>query len=195
MKINRFLPFLVVLLLACSSTPGTDEVPVNVTPKESGAILWSSSYFNGEVHIDKSFRYVGNQDRSTPDADRTYYVWEHKDGRVIFIVDTLVNGSWTFPDDYDVTLTKHQNPLDKNILEHSPQHYTIWKGLWINSYNVLTKDLRMKIPKCKAVMQMGRISPSGKSAFVVSLVEPTKCNHSDFNTIKYRWDEFISVKK
>jgi len=170
-----FLILIVVLFLFACAGPSKDPVMNNQT-SESGDTVWTGSYFNVAAQIDKTFKFVGTQDKSDQRVRRKYYVYDAEDGHFIYIVEIKMKGTWTFPKDYNPLLGKDQKINDPNLLFLSSDN-SAWAGMQKRSYDLIT-EMGVEIPKCKILVQQAKISPSRSGGAWIVMSTPSSCNRT-----------------
>jgi hypothetical protein len=184
------LIIIAVSFIACASD--SSKKPFNNTITESGATAWMSSYTPGNVQIDKSFKFVGSEDKSDPKAFRKYYVWKKDDNHFIYIVDFKVRGTWSFPINNDGLLGKGGNTSDPDLLAYQPFKYSLWKKMAANS-EAMVQDLGVTIPECYVAFEKVKMSPSRSAAYFVLYVESTDCDYQGWGGIGGRFNDAISM--
>ena len=165
---------IVMAFFGCATTTVTEEKPFNVEKEVTGETIWTSNFTPLTVKIDRSFEFIGTKDMSDMKVRRQYHVWLKKTGEIIYIVDLQIRTTYNFPEDYDPNLGMDQNPNDPNILLYKPMQYSVWKGIPKNSYAVLN-SMGLQIPKCKAALEVAKLSPSRKSGVWLVLMQPNPC--------------------
>ena len=163
---------LIAFMGACASQP--ELTPINLSKTTGGDTLWSSDYAPISIRIDKSFKFVAQQNKSDQRVRRQYHVWERSSGEILYVIDINVKSQWKFPEDYDPTLGKDQKPNPKGMLDHKAMEYTVWDNIHPKSSKVLT-DMGLKVPKCIAAVQRGEVSSSRKSAVFFVFVQEQPC--------------------
>jgi len=188
--VKKLLSILITLaFFGCGGSSLKDPVSNN-TPTESGGTVWSSSYFNGRVQIDKEFKFLGSQDRSDQKAERKYYVWKKDLDTFVYVIDLKVKGTWTFPQGADGLLKAGFD--DPDLLVYEPFKYSIWKKMHSNADKTL-KELGLVLPMCYAAFEKAKLSPSRSAAFFVLYVEKTGCDYESYGGIGTRFNSAVSM--
>jgi len=180
------------LVIGCAATEPNKSPVVNNTATESGDTIWKSSNFDGKVHIDKSFKFLGSRSRNNQRSIRTDYVFQKDDNIFLYIADWKHRRTWTFPKDNDGLLGKSGDPNNPALLAYEPFKYSVWKKTSEKSQKML-KEFGINMPNCYAAAEKNKMSSSRGSVVWVMYTEKTNCDYDNTEDVLERFNKNVSM--